>query len=78
MSSSMSLEEKIDALMKSYEIIASSNQELENQDAYLRWQLEETKKQLKKVVKSPFDSILEDDGKSSSYSLSSSREKEPY
>jgi len=32
----MSLEEKIDALMKSYEIIASSNQELENQDAYLR------------------------------------------
>jgi len=76
-SSSMSLEEKFDALMKSYETIASSNQELENQNAYLRHQIEETEKQTKKPMKRPSGSVHGDDGKSNSY-LSSSSHEEPH
>jgi len=49
----MSLEEKFGALMKSYQTIASSNLELENQNAYLRRQVKETKKQPRRAVKSP-------------------------
>jgi len=39
MSSSMSLEEKFEALMKSYQAVSSSNEELKNQNEYLRKQL---------------------------------------
>jgi len=47
--------------------VSTTNQELENQNAYLRHHIEEAMKQAKKAVKSPFDSVDEDDGKSSSY-----------
>ena len=53
----MSLEEKFEAFMKSYQTIASSNLELENQNIYLRRQLEETKRLTKGVEKSPSSSI---------------------
>jgi len=78
MGSSMSLEEKFKALMKSYQTISSSNLELENHNVYLRHQLEETKKQTRSVEKSSFRSIHEDDRESSSYSSSSLREKESH
>jgi len=39
----MFLEEKFDALMKGYRTIASSNQDLENQNAYLRRQIRRSK-----------------------------------
>jgi len=74
----MSLEEKFEALMKSCQTIASSNLELVNQNTYLRSQIEETKKQTMIVEKSSSSSIHEEDGKSSSYSLSSLREKESH
>ena len=62
----MSLEEKFDAFMKSCQTIACSNQDLENQNGYFRRQIEETKKQTKKAVKTLSSSILGDDGKSNS------------
>ena len=75
---SMSLEEKFEALMKSYQTITSSNLELQNQNTYLGRKIEENKKQTKKVLKSPSCSIHKDDGESSSYSSSSSLEKESH
>jgi len=57
----MSLKEKFDALMKSYQTIVSANQDLENQNAYLRHQIEETKKQAKKAGKNPSGSNHEHD-----------------
>ena len=74
----MSLEEKFEALMKSYQTIASSNLELVNQNTYLRCQIEENKKPIKKVMKSTLSSIQEDDRESSGYFSSSSREKESH
>jgi len=74
----MSLEEKFEALMKSCQTIASSKLELVNQNTSLRRQIEETKEQTKRVEKSSSRSIHEEDGESSSYSLSSLREKESH
>ena len=78
MSSGISLEEKFDALMKSYQISASFNQDLKNENANLRHQIKQTKKQTKKVVKSPSDAIYRDDGELNSNVLSSSHEKKPH
>jgi len=76
MISSMSLEDKFEALMKSYQTIASSNLELVNNNSYLRRQIEENAKRTKKVIKSPSSPIQKDDGESSTYSSRSSHEKE--
>jgi len=46
------LEEKFDALIKSYPFAFSSNQELKNQNEYLRCQLGEALKQNKKALES--------------------------
>ena len=70
-------EEKFDDLMKSYQTIASSNQDLENLNAYLIRQIEEAKKQTRKAMKSRSGSINGDDGKSNGYILGSSN-KEPH
>jgi len=44
MSASITLEEKFDALIKSYQSVSSSNQELKNQNEYLIHQLREALK----------------------------------
>jgi len=46
----MSLEQKFEALMKTYQSISSSNQELKNQNEYLRRKLGEALKQKKKLL----------------------------
>jgi len=74
----MSLEEKFEALMKNYQTTASSNLELVNHNTYLRCQVQENKKRTKKFMKSPSSSIEEHIRESSSYSSSSSREKESH
>ena len=74
----MSLEEKFDAFMKSCQTIACSNQDLENQNGYFRRQIEETKKQTKKAVKSPSGLIREYDDESNNYISSSSHAKKPH
>jgi len=56
MSASMTLEEKFEALMKSYQSVSSSNQELKNQNEYLGRQLRELLKQKEKAVESPTES----------------------
>ena len=74
----MSSEDKCDDLMKSYQTIASSNQDLENLNAYLIRPIEEAKKQTRKAMKSRSGSINGDDGKSNGYILGSSNKKEPH
>ena len=67
MSSRMSLEEKFEVLVKSYQTISSSNQELqqrldqsEGQNISLRKQLEKSMKQKYRILESPTGSNLEE------------------
>ena len=53
MSTSMTLDEKFEALSKSYQSVSSSNQELKNQNEYLGHQLGEAMKQKKAALDSP-------------------------
>jgi len=64
MNGSMSLEEEFEALMKSYQTIVTSNQELkqrldesQGQNAYLRKQLGKSMKLKYKLIQSPSGSI---------------------
>jgi len=63
----MSLEEKFEALMKSYQTISSSNQELQwrldeskGENAYLSKQLDKSMKQKRHILESPTGSNLEE------------------
>jgi len=72
----MSLEQMFDALMMSYKSIPSSNQDLKNQNEYLRRQLGEATKQKQKALKSPPDSSQRDDSEAESHNLESTSEVE--
>jgi len=54
----MSVEEKFEALMKSYQTISTSNQELLQQNEYLKKQLEKSMKQMQRILKSAIGSNL--------------------
>jgi len=56
----MSLEEKFEALMRSYQTVTSLNEEMRNQNEYLRKQLEQSMKQKQKALESPSTSNPED------------------
>jgi len=67
MSFGMSLEEKFEALMKSYEATSSSNQyllqrleEIEGENLFLSKQLEKSMKQKQRILESPTGSNLEE------------------
>ena len=77
MSSSMSLEEKFEALMKSHQVVSSSNQELENQNECLRKQLGDVLKQKQQALASPTGSVHGEDAEEGSNQMSSSSEEEP-
>jgi len=76
MSDSMILEDKFEALKKNYQSISSSNQELKNQNEYLRLQLGEATKQKKRALVSPSGSI-EDETSDEGYDRVESSSKEP-
>jgi len=52
MSASITLEERFEALMKNCEHLKAKNEEVMDQNAYLRWQLGESLKQKRKLVHS--------------------------
>ena len=58
MSSSMSVEEKFEALMKSYQTISASNQELLQQNEYLKKELRKSMKQKWRILESSTGSNL--------------------
>jgi len=65
----MTLDEKFEALMNSYQIVISTNEEirhtnkeLKNQNAYLQKQLEQLMKLKQKALESPPSSNPEDQG----------------
>jgi len=68
---------KFVALIQNYQSISILDQELENRNDYLRFQIGEALKKIKKAVRSPFDFVQEDDGKASSNSLRFLSEEEP-
>ena len=74
MSSSMSLEEKFEVLMRSYQPISSSDQELKNQNEYLRRQRGEAIKQKQKPLDSPPESSQGGESKAESHNLESTSE----
>jgi len=59
-SSSLSLEEKSEALMQSCQTVTSLNEEMRDQNGYLRKQLEQFMKQKQKAMESPTTSNPED------------------
>jgi len=61
MSLSMTLEEKFEALMKSYPTVTAIKEEMRDQNAYLRKQLEQSMKQKQKALESLSSSNLEDE-----------------
>ena len=69
MSTSVSLEEKLDVVLKSNHEISSSNQELKAQNEYLRKQLGTFPKQKQKVNEESFYSPLRGEDKSSAMTL---------
>jgi len=69
MIASMSLEEKFKTLIQNYQSISVSNEDLENQNKHLRWNLVDVLKQTKKVVASTSSSVYDDEGKVSNDSL---------
>jgi len=71
----MSLEEKFEACMKSYQAVLSSSQELKNQNEYLRKQFGDVWKQKQKALASPTSSIHDEEGEEGNNSMSSSSER---
>ena len=80
----MSLEEKSETLMKSYQTISSSNQELqrsldesEGQNAYLHKQLSKSLKQKQRILESPSGSNLDEVSEAKSQHSEYEGEAEP-
>jgi len=63
MNASMNLKEKFEALMKNCEAIKATNEELMNQNAYLKRPLEDSTKQKKKAIASSHSSSPPDSAK---------------
>jgi len=57
----MTLEEKFEALMKSYQTIAAIKEEMRDQNAYVRKQLDQSMKQKQKALESLSSSNLEEE-----------------
>ena len=53
MSANLTIEEKFEALMKIYQAVSSSNQELEKQNKYLKAQIKDLSKLANKAQASP-------------------------
>ena len=77
MSSSLSIEEKLDAVLKSNHEITSSNQELKAQNEYLHKQLGTFLKQKQKLNKELSYSAQQGQEKVFSHNLESSSDEEP-
>jgi len=71
------LELKFGALMKNYETVVSSNEELNNHIEYLRRQLDELMKQKKKILTSSSGSMGKEESEKDCNPLDSSSEEEP-
>ena len=56
----MSLEERVEALMQSYQTVTSLNEEMRSRNEYLRKQLEQSMKQKQRAFDSPSSSNPED------------------
>jgi len=70
MSTSMSLEERLAALMQSYQTVTSLNEEMRNRNEYLQRQLEQSMQRKRKAFESSYTSNPEDpnEGAKSQYS----------
>ena len=77
MSATMALEEKFKTLMKSYQFILYFNEQLKNQNEYLRHQSDEVTKQTKKALVSPSGSVHGEESEAASNPLDSLCEEEP-
>jgi len=60
MASNMSLEEKLDALMQSYQTVIAQNEEIKDHNNYLKKQLEQSERQKRRTRESPASSTPED------------------
>ena len=61
MSGTMTLEEKFETLMKNYQTVTSTNEELKSQNEYLRKPLGGNMKQKQKTFESPTGSVYGDE-----------------
>ena len=82
MSTSMTLDEKFEALMKNYEALRLQDKEIKNHNEYLRCQLGESMKQRQKELRIPrssnsSESDQEEDNHDEGHHLNSSGEEDP-
>jgi len=83
MSTSMTLDEKFEALMKNYEALRLQNKEIKNHNEYLRCELGASMKQRQKELRIPRSSNSsecdqEEDNHDEGHNLNSSSEEDPY